>query len=141
MGTNDLVRHLKLIHGLYAGKSLCLKCAQGGCCHVLSTFSGFRKHVNSKHAENIESEAETDNIVDTYDTADDTLSQNFEGVASRPTVLPAPNISTCDMCASAVAQLQVAGVGQSTLNNFVSSMEEVIMEVQSQTKNLLRIQM
>ena len=135
VGTNALVRHLRLIHGLYPGKSLRLKCAQGGCCRVLSTFSGFRKHLNCKHAKNIDSEAETDHIVDSYDAADDTRSQHFEGAASSSNVLPAPNISTRDMCASAFAQLQVAGVGQSTLNNFVSSMEEVIMEVQNQTKD------
>lgn len=119
MGTNAVVRHLRLIHGLYPGKLLRLKCAQGGCCCVLSTFSGFRNDLNSKHAENIEGEAETDNIVDSYDAADDTRSQ-FEGAASSSNVLPAPNISTRDMCASAIAQLQVSGVGQSTLNNFVS---------------------
>ena len=134
VGTNDLVRHMRLIHGLYPGKSLRLKCAQGGCCHVLTTFSGFRKHLNSKHAKNIESEGETDNIVDGYDAGDDTQAQHFEGAASSSKVLPAPDISTRDMCASAIAQLQVAGVGQSTLNNFVSSMEEIIMDVQSQTK-------
>lgn len=74
MGTSDLVRHMRLIHGLYPGKSLRLKCAQGGCCGVLSTFSGFRKHLNSKHAESIEREAETHNTVDSYDTGDDTQS-------------------------------------------------------------------
>ncbi|XP_030008222.1 uncharacterized protein LOC115431732 [Sphaeramia orbicularis] len=68
-----------------------------------------RKHLNSKHAENIESEAETDGIVDSYDTADDTRSQHFEGVASSSKALPAPNINTRDMCAPAIAQLQVAG--------------------------------
>lgn len=136
VGTNALVRHLRLIHGLYPGKSLRLKCAQGGFCRVLGTFSGFRKYLNCKHAENIESEAEaeTDIIVDSCDAADDTRSQHFEEVASSSNVLPVPNICTRDMCASAIAQLQVAGVSQSTLNKFVSSMEEVIMEVQSQTK-------
>lgn len=98
VGTNDLVRHMRLIHGLYPGKSLRLKCAQAGCCCVLSTFSGFRKHLNSKHAESIESDAETDNIVDSYDTVDDTRSQHFEGAASSSKVLPAPNISTRDVC-------------------------------------------
>lgn len=39
------------------------------------------------------------------------------------------------MCASAIAQLQVAGVSQSVVNNVVLSMEEVIMEVQNQTKD------
>lgn len=50
---------MRLIHGLYPGKSLRIKCAQAGCCHVFGTFSGFRKHLNTKHAEAIESDAET----------------------------------------------------------------------------------
>ncbi|XP_040924480.2 uncharacterized protein LOC114846307 isoform X1 [Betta splendens] len=38
------------------------------------------------------------------------------------------------MCGSAIAQLQVSGVGQSSLNSFVLSMEEVALEIQSQAK-------
>lgn len=39
------------------------------------------------------------------------------------------------MCASAVAQLKVAGVSQSVLNGFVSSMEEIVFEVHSQAQD------
>lgn len=67
--------------------------------------------------------------------ADDTLSQHLERSANSANVLPVPNNSTRDMCASAIAQLQVAGVSQSVVNNLVLSMEEIIMEVQNQTKD------
>lgn len=124
-----------MIHGFCSGKSLCLKCAQAGCCHVFRTSSGFRKHLNTKHAEQIEHEVETDDIVDSDGVADNTQSQDFEEATSSSQVLPVSNMSTRDMCASAIAQLQVAGVGQSTLNSFVSSMEEVVLEVQSHAKD------
>ena len=39
------------------------------------------------------------------------------------------------MCASAVAQLKAAELSQSTVNNFVSSMEEVFFEINSQAKD------
>lgn len=132
MSTNSLVRHIRLIHGLYQGKSLRLKCAQAGCCQVLGTFSGFRKHLNTKHADQIEHEVETD-IVDS-DVAEDAQLPISEEAASTSQVLPVSNRSTHDLCASAIAQLQVAGVSQSTLNGFVSSMEDVVLEVQSQAK-------
>lgn len=44
-------------------------------------------------------------------------------------------MSTRDLCASAIVQLQVAGVGQSTLNSFVSSMEGIVVEIQNQAKD------
>lgn len=37
-------------------------------------------------------------------------------------------------CAFAIAQLQFVGLGQSPLNGFVSSMEEVVQEVRIQAK-------
>lgn len=121
--------------GFCPGKSLRLKCAQAGCCHVFCTFSGFRKHLNTKHAREIEHEVETDDIVDSDVVADNAQSQDFEEAASSSQVLPVSNVNIRDMCASAIAHLQVAGVGQSTLNSFVSNMEEVVLEVQSQAKD------
>lgn len=132
VSTNSLVRHMRLMHGLYQGKSLRLKCAQARCCQVFGTFSGFRKHLNTKHADQIELEVETD-IVDSA-VADDAQLPISEEAASTSQVLPVSNTSTHDLCASAIAQLQVAGVSQSTLNGFVSSMEDVVLEVQSQAK-------
>ena len=46
---NTLVRHLRVVHGYLDGKNLRLKCAETGCGRVLGTFSGFRKHLNTKH--------------------------------------------------------------------------------------------
>lgn len=109
-----LVRHMRLIHGFCPGKSLRLKCAQAGCCHVFGTFSGFRKHLNIKHAVQMEHEVETD-IVDSDSVADNAQLQDVEVASSSSQVLPVSNMSTRDFCASAIAQLQVAGVGQSTV--------------------------
>ena len=130
-----LIRHIRLIHGLCSGKSLRLKCAQLRCCHVFGTFSGFRKHLNSKHAKEIEPEVEMDDIVYSDDVAINAPSQYFEVSASGSQVVPVSNVSIHDMCASAIAHLQVSGVGRSTLNYFVSNMEEVVLEVQSQAKD------
>lgn len=135
--TNLLVRHIRLIHGFCPGKSLRLKCGQAGCCHVCGTFSGFRKHLNTKHAEQIEHDVNvrTDYIADDVGAADDAQSQHFEGAATSSQVFPVSNKNTLDLCASAIAHLQVAGVGQSTVNSLVSSMEEVVLEIQSQAKD------
>lgn len=40
------------------------------------------------------------------------------------------------MCATAVAELKAAGLSQSNVKRFVSSMEEVIFEIHSQAKDL-----
>ncbi len=39
------------------------------------------------------------------------------------------------MCASAVAQLKVAGLSQSAISGFVSSMEEVVFEIHNQAQD------
>ena len=58
--SNMLVRHLRLVHGYLPGKNLCLKCVQSGCSSVFGTFSGFRKHLNTKHNEYIDQQFDTD---------------------------------------------------------------------------------
>ncbi|XP_023817614.1 uncharacterized protein LOC111948487 isoform X1 [Oryzias latipes] len=133
VNVNNLVRHMRLIHGFYSGKALRLKCAQPGCCHVFGTFSGFRKHLLTKHCEQTEPEEESVDTVDSDVRNDSQLAIN-ENTASISQVVPVSDRSTLDLCASAIAQLQVAGVAQSTLNGFVSSMEEVVMDIQSQAK-------
>lgn len=45
-----LFRHRKLIHGIYPGKSLRLKCGQTGCCLQSSSHSGFRRHLIKTNA-------------------------------------------------------------------------------------------
>ena len=130
--SNMLVRHLRLVHGYVPGRNLRLKCVQTGCGSVFGTFSGFRKHLNTKHTEYLDQQAETDV----------TLNGAVEVVASNVDETPTssePSInsekSTLDMCASAVAQLKAAGLSQSTVNSFVSSMEEVFFEINSQAKD------
>ena len=108
--------------------------AQRGCCHVFGTFSGFRKHLNTKHANKID-HVETDDIVVSDGVTDNAQSQDFKEAACSSQVLSVSNMSTRDLCASAIAQLQVAGVGQSTLNSFVSSMEGIVVEIQNQAKD------
>lgn len=51
----QLIRHLKLSHSLFPGKKFQLLRDQNGCRHRFCTFSGFRKHLHSKHyAENLD---------------------------------------------------------------------------------------
>ncbi len=45
-----------------------------------------------------------------------------------------PAKNTTDLCASAIAQLQAAGVSQTTIDTFVMSMEEVVQDIQDQVK-------
>ena len=138
-----LVRHLRLVHGYLPGKNLRLKCAQTGCGCVFGTFSGFRKHLNTKHAENIEQEVHTDvnlsspgELMIANETDTTLVTANVDETASTSEQLRMSNRSTLDMCASAVAQLKAAGLSQSTVNSFVSSMEEVFSEIHSQAKHV-----
>lgn len=61
------------------------------------------------------------------------MKANVEETATTSTL---SNSSTLDMCATAIAQLKAAGLSQSNVNTFVSSMEEVIFEIQSQAKDV-----
>ena len=83
--------------------------------------------LNSEHAKEIEPEVDMDDIVYSADVAINAPSQHFEVSASGSQVVPVSNVSIHDMCASAIAHLQVSGVGQSTLNTLVSNMEEVVL--------------
>lgn len=139
-----LVRHLRLVHGYLPGKNLRLKCAQTGCGCMFGTFSGFRKHLNTKHTEHIDRQVDTDvnsssagelmkaNVDDTATS----VTANVDEIATTSELLRKSNRSTLDMCASAVAQLRAAGLSQSSVNHFVSSMEEVVFEIQSQAKDV-----
>ena len=46
---NNLVKHLKVIHGLCTGRTLYLQCGQVGCSRFFTSFSGLRKHLNKCH--------------------------------------------------------------------------------------------
>ena len=86
-----------LSHGFCSGKSLNLKRAQGGCFHVFGTFSEFRKHLNTKHTEQIEHEAVADDSADSGFVAFSTSSQHFVEAASGSQVLPVSSVCTRDV--------------------------------------------
>lgn len=135
---NTLVRHLRVVHGYLDGKNLRLKCAQTGCGHVLGTFSGFRKHLNTKHTDNIDQQVNNDINSSRADLGDEgeLVTANVEETATTSTLLTKSNSSTLDMCATAIAQLKAAGLSQSNVKRFVSSVEEVIFEIHSQAKGV-----
>lgn len=140
-GSNMLVRHLRLVHGYLPGRNLRLKCAQRDCGCVFGTFSGFRKHLNTKHLNYFDQQADTDvNLqpdvaVKEVSTTGEVVSTNVEETPTTSEMLKSSNKSTLDMCASTVAQLRAAGLSQSTVNSFVSSMEEVFFEIHTQAKD------
>jgi len=142
--SNKLVRHLRLVHGYLPGKNLRLKCVQTGCGCVFGTFSGFRKHLNTKNTDFNDPGVQTDvNLssagelmtANADETATTSVTANVDQTPTTCEQLRISNGSTVDMCACAVAQLKAAGLGQSTVNSFVSSMEEVFFEIQSQAKD------
>ena len=136
-----LVRHLRLVHGYLPGKNLCLKCVKSGCSSVFGTFSGFRKHLNTKHNEYIDQQFDTDvNSCSTGEAVSDNgyktaTTSDVDDTAETSELSKRSNRSTLDMCASAVAQLKAAGLSQSTVNSFVSSMEEVVSEIHCHAKD------
>lgn len=70
----------------------------GKCCHSFGTFSSFRKHLNTKHAEKIEHDVQTEVFVDGDGVEDNVQSQDLEEAASSSQALPVTNTSTRDMC-------------------------------------------
>lgn len=136
-----LVRHLRLVHGYLPGKNLRLKCVKSGCSSVFGTFSGFRKHLNTKHNEYIDQQFDTDvNSCSTGEAVSDNgyktaTTSDVDDTAETSELSKRSNRSTLDMCASAVAQLKAAGLSQSTVNSFVSSMEEVVSEIHCHAKD------
>ncbi|KAJ8364594.1 hypothetical protein SKAU_G00134250, partial [Synaphobranchus kaupii] len=130
---NSLIKHFKLVHGLCSGKTLRLKCGQAGCSQVYGTFSGFRKHLNKAH------EAYSDPGKGPS-TAEDLASSHFDDMQSRSS--PADSVlinkSLVDSCAATVAELKVAGVGETTINSLVNSMEELVDDIHNQAKESVK---
>lgn len=129
-----LVRHLKLVHGLFSGKSLRLKCGQAECCLEFGSFSGFRKHLRRVHEESNKVPTHVNESADVHQ-ADVGLSSNTDvATCSNASSLPISSKNTTDLCVSAISQLQAAGVSQTIINTFAMSMEEVVQDIQDQVK-------
>ena len=125
---NSLIKHFKLIHGLCSGKTLRLKCGHPGCLRLFGTFSGFRKHLNTAHEP-------CDDPGEGPSTAED-LAESYvnDFPASPPSDPVIFNKSLVDSCATTVAELKVAGVGKTTINSLVTSMEEIVDDIHSRAK-------
>ena len=95
-----LVMHLRLVHGYLPGKNLRLKCAQTECGCVFGTFSGFRKHLNTKHTEYIDQQVDPDVYLSSIG---ETVTTNVEETVNEhevatSTLLKKSNRSTLDVC-------------------------------------------
>ncbi|XP_056289148.1 uncharacterized protein LOC130205674 [Pseudoliparis swirei] len=130
---NSLTKHLKVIHGLCSGKTLRLKCGQAGCAQVYGTFSGFRKHLNKAH-ETCSDPGEGPS------TAEDSVGSVCYDL---PSVIPPSDSvllqkSLVHSCAATIAELKVAGVGESTIHSLVISMEEIVNDIHNQAKESVK---
>ena len=140
-GVNLLVRHLKSVRGLLPGKILSLKCGQTGCSLEFGSFSGFRKHLNRVHSGQISvqsiTEGQNSEARNVPMSCDDDSDLCFSDVATssvKTADLSVTNKNTKDACGAIVAQLLSAGVGLNTVDVVVSSLEEIVEQIQSQVK-------
>lgn len=138
----ELVRHLKFKHAFYPGKKFLLTCDQSGCHQKFQTYSGFRKHLNTKHCV-----GNLDN--DEYDDDDDeepvppTVTSGRQSVSSS-CLINDPECSTSstgnrqntqDMCASLIAKLKSTGVPSTVVSSVVQNLEELVNELHSNIKD------
>ena len=98
------------------------------------TFSGFRKHLNTAHEP-------CDDAGEGLSTAED-VAQSYVDVDYIPTSPPSDpvlyNKSLVDSCATTIAELKVAGVGETTINSLVTSMEEIVDDIHSRAKESVK---
>lgn len=114
------------------GKSLQLNCGEAVCCLEFATFSGFRKHLKRVNEAGevllcVEDDAVVHNAVGQPSNTD-------VATCSKDSYLPVPSKNTTDLCASAIAQLQAAGVRHNKSINSSLTMEEVVQDIQDQVK-------
>ena len=116
---NSLTRHLKVAHGLCSGKMLKIVCGQDGCLKVYGTFSGLRKHLNKAHRSclDVPFEGPSTEVV--------VLSDCDESESTSNPCNPVVN-NIVESCAATVAELKMAGVGETTINSLVNSLEEIV---------------
>lgn len=141
-----LFRHLKLIHGMYPGKSPRLKCGQTGCCLQFSSYSGFRRHLIKIHVltDNIQVPHETLSNCDSDECNNSQSTNELPSTSSQcqnaVTVTPMSS-DMKDMCASIVAKLLGSGVPNtvvlSTIENLQEFAEDLQSNIQDQMLNLI----
>lgn len=96
--------------------------------------SGFRKHLNKAH-EPCSDPGEGPS------TAEDSVGSVCYDL---PSIIPPPSDSILlqkslvQSCAATIAELKVAGVGESTINSLVISMEEIVNDIHNQAKESVK---
>ena len=123
---NSLTKHLKVIHGLCSGKTLRLKCGQA----IYGTFSGFRKHLNKAH----EPCSDPGEGPSTAEDSVGSVCYDLSSIIAPPSDSVLLQKSLVHSCAATIAELKVAGVGESTINSLVISMEEIVNDIHNQAK-------
>lgn len=141
-----LLTHLRTHHGFYPSSKFRLICAQGSCRRQFSTFSGFRKHLNTSHQNDFSS---TETITSLAEPNDHSSSPSFpfSDIDAGPCPLISDTndchshnesgvsvIDTKTICASIIAKLQSSGVSNSIVSNIVGEMEEFAAGIHSQVK-------
>lgn len=137
-GSNLLLRHFRLVHYFVPGKNLRLKCVEAGCCSVFGTFSGFRKHLNTKHPEQSDQHFHTVDNRETAEAEGQSSAQTFDQIGSVGEVATTSVLlksKKSQKKAQKRAQQKFAGLSQSAVSGFVSSMEEIVFKIHSQAQD------
>lgn len=131
---NNLVKHFKVIHGLFTGRTLFLKCGQEGCSRSFGSFSGLRKHLNKCHGSSLVDSVDYDRSYpqSTVNTGNVSHVEESTEYLEAESQLSSPYI--VNSCSAVISDLKAAGVGQSTLNSVVISMEEIVQDIHQHAK-------
>lgn len=110
-------------------------CDQNGCRQRFSTFSGFRKHLHSKHSIGSLDQADIGPVTHLVDVSDQQMASTL--IPHHPENSQRCNETgqhTQEMCASLIAKLQGCGVATNVMKTVVENMEELVDELHSNVK-------
>lgn len=125
----ELIRHLKLTHAIFPGRKSQLVCDQDGCCQRFVTFSGFRKHIQSRH------KSKSSDMHSLEPPSSPSLMQSSSTVSEKPSTSGHERtLRTQEMCASLIAKLQSSGVPTNVVTSVPENMEELVYELHSNIK-------
>lgn len=145
--TVKLIRHLKLVHGLYPGKKFELVCAQAGCSLQFKSYAGFRKHLIRFHFRGVASSSENVSLQNQQapnpGEAASLVVSDTEQRSDNASLHERSSVSrdcSREMCASIIAKLQGNGVANSVIMSVVESMEDCVTDFHTSLReNILNV--